>query len=37
MIKSKVELNRLARIKQQQKKQAVLTNLQKLKKNIRKK
>jgi hypothetical protein len=37
VIKAKVELNKLARIEQEQKKQAALTNLQKLKKNIRKK
>ncbi len=37
MIKSKVELNILARIEQKKNKQATLTNLQKLKKNIRKK
>jgi hypothetical protein len=32
VIKSKVELNGLARIEQEQKKQVALTNLQKLKK-----
>jgi hypothetical protein len=37
VITSKVELNKLVRTNQEQNKQATLTNLQKLKKNKRKK